>query len=127
MCILTVVGKCCNNKGINNFDIHRILIRFADKQDNNKFSEMSSNFDQIRLFTVLLCVENSRILPFFLLNVFTVLKGTHFYIVFVVTTTGVVLCDGPKKLPRSSFIVQFIFYVCSFEISGNILRHQNIS
>ena len=61
MCILTVVGKGCNNKGMNNFDIHRILIRFADKQNNNKFSEMSSNFDQIRLFTVLLCVENSRI------------------------------------------------------------------
>ena len=46
----------------------------------------------------------------FLLNVFTALKGTHFYILFVVTATGVVPCGIPKKRPRTSSIVQFIFY-----------------
>ena len=48
------------------------------------------------------------------------------YILFVVTAAGVVLCGSPKKQPRTSSIVQFIFFVWSFEISGNILRNQKI-
>ena len=43
------------------------------------------------------------------------IKGTHFYILFVVTAAGVVLCDSPKKQPRTSFIVQFILFFWSFE------------
>ena len=46
----------------------------------------------------------------FLLNVFTALKGTHFYILYVVTAAGVVPCGSPKKRPRTLSIVQFIFY-----------------
>ena len=61
-----------------------------------------------------------------LLNVFSALKGTHFYILFVVTAAGVVLCGSPKKQPSTSSIVQFIFFFWSFEISGNILRYQEI-
>ena len=61
------------------------------------------------------------------LNVFTALKGTHFYILFVVTAAGVVSCSSPKMRPRTSSIVQFIFYFWSFDISRNILRNQNIS
>ena len=45
---------------------------------------------------------------------------------FVVTAAGVVLCGIPKKRPLTSFIVQFIFYFWSFEISRNILRNQKI-
>ena len=59
-----------------------------------------------------------------LLNVFSALKGTHFYILFVVTAAGVVLSGSPKKQPCTSSIVQFIFFFWSFEISGNILRGQ---
>ena len=61
-----------------------------------------------------------------LLNVFSTLKGTHFYILFVVTAAGVVLCGSPKKQPRTSSIVQFLFFFWSFEISGSILRNQKI-
>ena len=61
-----------------------------------------------------------------LLNVFSALKGTHFYILFVVTAADVLLCGSPKKQPRTSSKVQFIFFFWSFEISGNILRNQNI-
>ena len=61
-----------------------------------------------------------------LLIVFYALKGTHFYILFVVTAAGVVLCGGPKKQPRTSSIVQFIFFFWSFEIRGNTLRYQKI-
>ena len=44
---------------------------------------------------------------------------------FVSTSTaGVVPCGIPKKRPRTSSIVQFIFYFWSFEISRNILRNQ---
>ena len=32
-------------------------------------------------------------------------------------------CGGRKTSPRTSTIVQFIFYFCSFEISVNILRN----
>ena len=39
---------------------------------------------------------------------------------FVVTAAGVVPCGIPKKRPRTSSIVQFIFYFWSFEISRNI-------
>ena len=60
-----------------------------------------------------------------LLNVFSALKGTHFYILFVVTAAGVVLCGNPKKQPRTSTIVQFIFFFWSFEIRGNILKKLN--
>ena len=34
----------------------------------------------------------------------------------------VVPCGGPKKSPRTSPIVQIVFYFWPFEISGNILR-----
>ena len=47
---------------------------------------------------------------FFLLNVFTALKGTHLYFIFVVTAAGVVPCGSPNKRPRTSSIVQFTFY-----------------
>ena len=43
---------------------------------------------------------------------------------FVVTAAGVVPCGIPKKRPRTSSIVQFIFYFLSFEISRNIQRNQ---
>ena len=46
--------------------------------------------------------------PFF--NVSTALKGTQLYIVFVVTAAGVMLRGSPKKLPRTSSKVQFVFY-----------------
>ena len=45
-----------------------------------------------------------------LLNIFYALKGTRFYILFFVTAAGVVLCGSPKKQPRTSSIVQFIFF-----------------
>ena len=35
-------------------------------------------------------------------------------------------CGGPKKSPRSSFIVQIIFSFWSFEISDDILRKSEI-
>ena len=70
----------------------------------------------------ILIMEKKNSGPYFLLNVFSDLKGTHLYILFVVTATGVVLCGSPKKQPRTSTIVQFIFFFWSFEISGNILR-----
>ena len=53
-------------------------------------------------------------------------KIMKFYILFVVTAAGVVLCGSPKKQPRTSSIVQFIFFFWSFEISGNILSNQKI-
>ena len=59
------------------------------------------------------------------MNVFTALKGTHFYILFVVTAAGVVPCGSPKKRPRTSAIVQFIFYFWSFEIRRNIVKSEN--
>ena len=43
---------------------------------------------------------------------------------FVITAVGVLPCGIRKKRPRTSSLVQFIFYVWSFEISGNILRNQ---
>ena len=55
------------------------------------------------------------------------LVGFDIYILFVVTAAGVVLCGSPKKQPRTSSMVQFIFFFWSFEISGNILRNQKIS
>ena len=48
------------------------------------------------------------------------------YNLFAVTAAGVVLCGSPKKRPRTSSIVQFIFFFWSFEISENILRNQKL-
>ena len=58
------------------------------------------------------------------MNVFIALKGTHFLFLFAFTAAGVVQCTGRETSPRTSAIVQFIFYVWSFEISVNILRNQ---
>ena len=41
-----------------------------------------------------------------------------------VTAAGVVPCGSPKMRPRTSTIVQFIFYFWSFDISRNIHRNQ---
>ena len=61
---------------------------------------------------------------FVIMNVFIALKGTHFWILYAFTAAGVVPCGGRKTSPRTSTIVQFIFYFWSFEISVNILRNQ---
>ena len=45
-------------------------------------------------------------------------------ILFAITAAGGVPCGGPKKSPRTSFIVQVIFSFWSFEISEGILRKQ---
>ena len=63
---------------------------------------------------------------FFLMNVFIALKGTHFWILCAFTAAGVVPCGGRKTSPRTSTIVQFIFYFWSFEISVNILRNRKL-
>ena len=59
------------------------------------------------------------------MNVFIALKGTHLLFLFAFTAAGVVQCGGRKTSPRTSTIVQFIFYFWSFEISVNIPRSQN--
>ena len=46
----------------------------------------------------------------FSLNVFTASKGSNNYILFAITAAGVVPCGGPKKSPRTSSIVQIIFF-----------------
>ena len=61
---------------------------------------------------------------FLLMNVFITLKGSHFWFLFDFTAAGVVPCGGRKTSPRTSIIVQFIFYAWSFEIGDNILRNQ---
>ena len=47
---------------------------------------------------------------YILLNVFTVSKGPNLYILFAITAAGVVPCGGPKRSPRTSYIVQIIFF-----------------
>ena len=44
------------------------------------------------------------------LNVFTASKESNNYILFAITAAGVVPCGGPKKSPRTSSIVQIIFF-----------------
>ena len=44
------------------------------------------------------------------MNIFIALKGTHSLFLFAVTAAGVVQCGGRKTAPRTSTIVQFIFY-----------------
>ena len=51
------------------------------------------------------------------------LGSLQFYL-FAFTAAGVVPCGGRKTSPRTSTIVQFIFYFWSFEISVNILRNK---
>ena len=60
------------------------------------------------------------------LNVFTASKGSNNYILFAITAAGVVPCGGPKKSPRTSSIVQIIFFFWPFEISEDIWSISNI-
>ena len=41
---------------------------------------------------------------------FTASKGSNNYFLFAITAAGVVPCGGPKKSPRTSSIVQNIFF-----------------
>ena len=51
-------------------------------------------------------IRNRSVWPtLFLLNVFTALKRTHFYILFVVNTAVVVLCGDPKNQSRKASVV----------------------
>ena len=52
------------------------------------------------------------------------LKDLIIIFLFVATAADVVPRGIPKKRPRTSSIVQFIFYFWPFEISRNILRNQ---
>ena len=47
---------------------------------------------------------------FFSLNIITASKGSNNYILFAIPAAGVVPCGGPKKSPRTSSIVQIIFF-----------------
>ena len=83
---------------------------------------MSLKFDQIRLLVSMATDRSSQEFEIWPdrttgCGVFSALKGTHFYILFVVTAAGVVLCGSPKKQPRTSSIVQFILFFWSFKIS----------
>ena len=62
---------------------------------------------------------------YFPLNIFTASKGFKHFILFAITAAGVVPCGGPKKSPRTSSIVQIIFFVRSVEISKYIQSVQN--
>ena len=48
---------------------------------------------------------------------FSTSKGSNLYILFAITTAGVVPCGGFKRSPRISSIVQIIYLFRSFEIS----------
>ena len=47
---------------------------------------------------------------FLLMNVLITRKGSHFWFLFDFTAAGVVPCGGRKTSPRTSTIVEFIFY-----------------
>ena len=46
----------------------------------------------------------------FSLNVFTASKGSNNYILLAITAAGVVPSGGPKRSPRTSSIVQIMFF-----------------
>ena len=51
------------------------------------------------------------------MNIFTALNGLSFnFYLLLLQPAGVVSCGGPKKSPRTSPIVQMIFFFWSFEI-----------
>ena len=54
------------------------------------------------------------------------ISGFIYRQIFAITAAGVVPCGGPKKSPRTSFIVQAIFSFCSFEISEDIQNSRNL-
>ena len=72
-------------------------------------------------------IRNCAIWPTRCLEMFSLLsKELTFILLFAITAAGVVPCGGLKKSPRSSSIVQIIFYFRSFEVNGNILMIQTL-
>ena len=76
------------------------------------------SFWHLVLCTYAICIGSVALIWIdLLLNVFSALKGTHFYMLFVVTAAGVVLCGRPKKHPRtSSMIEQFITWRSPYDL-----------
>ena len=62
--------------------------------------------------------ENVQWDPCSIFVCFIVFKRTYFCIVFAITAAGVVPCGGPKTSPRTSSIVQIIFYFCPLRSVG---------
>ena len=58
------------------------------------------------------------------LNIFLLPKDP-FFILFAITAAGVMPCGSSKKSPRTSSVVQIIFFFLSFEISKYIQGVQN--
>ena len=65
-------------------------------------------------------------IPIQVFEIWSLLFKDLSFILFAITAAGVVPCGGPKKSPRTSSIVQIIFFFCSFEIREVILRSQII-
>ena len=58
-----------------------------------------------------------------LLNVFSALKGTNFYILFVVTALGVVLCGSAKKHLKPSDFIYLPEYAIYFQfVKSKLIR-----
>ena len=70
------------------------------------------------------CAIKSILSPF---ECFTASKGLNLYILFAITAAGVVACGGSNASPRTSSIVQNIFYLRSFEISKDIQSVQTLT
>ena len=63
-----------------------------------------------------------QINPFGLSEIALFSRDRTYIILFAITADGFVSCGGHKKSPRTSAIVQIIFYFWSLEINGNSLR-----
>ena len=78
----------------------------------------SLNGNELNSLTIILCsiwwgfISQNYVvwLIFFLMNVYIALKGSHFWFLFAFIAAGIVQCDCRKTSPRTSTIVQFIFY-----------------
>ena len=80
----------------------------------------SKTFHASSLLCDFTCLFVSDCLSYYLaLNILLLPKNPK-NILFAITAAGFVLCDGPKKSPRTSSIVQIIFFFQSFEISKDI-------
>ena len=67
--------------------------------ETRKYSILSLAFivSYLRVTEENLVFETVQSGPYTSFEYFSALKGTHFYILFVVTAAGVVLCGSPKK------------------------------
>ena len=90
----------------------KVILTLCKEDGKAELNKLQTGFQPNMgcMMTAFMVRESIHFMAEFGSKLYMCFLDTRFYILFVVTAAGVVLCGSPKKQPRTSSIVQFIFF-----------------